>query len=60
MKHAFYYEYKSRARVLITPVKVSLPLDKNEEVTSDSPLKEYNVIWDTGATNSAITKKSCG
>ncbi|MES2315381.1 MAG: aspartyl protease family protein [Patescibacteria group bacterium] len=57
MKHAFTTDYSGRARVLYTKVGVCVPSTPQERLNNPPIFKEYNAIWDTGATNSAITKK---
>lgn len=57
MRHAFTSTYAGIARVLHTRVKVCAPPGPGELIRNDSGLKEYAVIWDTGATNSGVTKK---
>lgn len=56
---AFTYTANGRANVLLSKVKVSA----NKELFSEAKEKEFNAIWDTGATNTAISKKvveACG
>ena len=55
--HAFTTRYNGRARVLHNTVGVSLPTTPEEAKTSQSEVKNYLAIWDTGATHSAITKR---
>lgn len=55
--HAFTTRYSGRARVLHNTVGVSLPITPEEAKTSQSEVKNYLAIWDTGATHSAITKR---
>ena len=43
--------------MLTTEVGVFLPITKEEATTNTPPIKTYICIWDTGATNSVITKK---
>jgi len=58
MQRAFTFRYDARMSILLTPVRVCLPLTQEEAATQkDVKLIEYIAIWDTGATNSAITKK---
>jgi len=57
MKHAFTTRYNGRARALTTEVGVFLPVTQEEIKTSPPQVKKYVCIWDTGATNSVITKK---
>ncbi len=54
---AFTTRYPNRARVLITKIKICEPSTTEEVNAKKVVLKEYAAIWDTGATNSAITKK---
>lgn len=56
-QHAFTYRYNGRARVLHTTVGVSLPVTPDEAKIQQVEPRNYLAIWDTGATNSAITKK---
>jgi len=47
--------------ILVTPTKVGIAFDPL--LTVPPPLKEFNAIWDTGATNTAISKRvvdECG
>ena len=53
---AFTTRYSGRARVLHTKVGVCLPITPEESRTQQIQLNTYIAIWDTGATNSAITK----
>ena len=55
--HAFTTKYNGRARILYNTVGVSLPITPEEAKTSQSEVKNYLAIWDTGATHSAITKR---
>ena len=54
---AFTTRWLGVTRVLYTKVGVCLPITQEEARTQRVELKEYIAIWDTGATNSAITKK---
>lgn len=60
MQHAFTTNYPKRTSVIFTDVRVCPPLigtdeDIDKKITENSKL--YKAIWDTGATNSVITKK---
>lgn len=55
--HAFTTRYRGRTRVIFSKVGVCLPLTKQEAENGSVKLKDYTAIWDTGATNSCITKK---
>ena len=57
MHHAFTIRYQGRVRVLKTKVGVFLPVTEEEAKTKKIEVKQYVAIWDTGATNSVITKK---
>lgn len=57
MQHAFTTRYSGRTRVLRNIVGVSLPLTLEELKRQRTEPREYIAIWDTGATNSGITKK---
>lgn len=56
-QNAFTVKFPGRTRVLLTKIKVCLPVTPDGLKDSRLDLKEYLAIWDTGATNSAITKK---
>ncbi len=49
--------YKGRTRVIFTKVGVCLPFTTEQARNGEVKLKEFTAIWDTGATNSCITKK---
>jgi hypothetical protein len=57
MHHAFTITYQGRARVLTTKVGVCLPVTLDEAKNNSIDIRQYTAIWDTGATNSVITKK---
>lgn len=60
--HCFTTEHNGIANVLKSLVNISLGFDPKATSVRPSP-KEYTAIWDTGATNSVITKKvvqECG
>ncbi|MDP3948454.1 MAG: retroviral-like aspartic protease family protein [bacterium] len=57
MNHAFTIKYGRRVRALNTKVGVFLPLTQEETNAQKPKIFEYIGIWDTGATNSVITKK---
>lgn len=52
---AFTYDPKARVNVLITPVE--LKIDKNINPDYKKENKNYRAIWDTGATNTVISKE---
>ncbi|MBI5220784.1 MAG: aspartyl protease family protein [Candidatus Liptonbacteria bacterium] len=54
---AFTTRFDRQMRVLLTKVGVCLPITPEEAKTQQIKLNRYFAIWDTGATNSAITKK---
>jgi predicted aspartyl protease len=54
---AFTTHYGGLARVLYTTTGICPPLTEEEIKTDGIRPKEYIAIWDTGATNSAITKR---
>ncbi len=58
---SFTVKYDGKANALVTDVAVGVPFDpKTEQPPS---LRGYKAIWDTGATNSAITSRvvtECG
>ena len=56
-RHALTFRYSGRARALETPIKISLPTAEEGAVLKNVQAIEYKGIWDTGATNSVITKK---
>lgn len=53
---SFTAKYNGRVRALITPVFISPAFDP-ETVDPFPEHKQYNCIWDTGATNTVITRK---
>ena len=56
---AFTYKANGRANVLLSEVSVSA----NQELFGDKAKEKFNAIWDTGATNTAISSKvvkKCG
>ena len=57
MHHAFTTKHTGRVRVLTTKVGICLPVTPDEIKNSNIEIKQYTAIWDTGATNSVITKK---
>ena len=58
MQHrAFTTRWQGRVKVLLTKVRVCEPLTPEEAKQREVKLMEYWAIWDTGATNSAISKK---
>lgn len=52
---SFTTEANGIANQLITPCGISLPFNLKDAQTSD--IKQFNAIWDTGATQSVITAK---
>ena len=57
MHHAFTIKHNGRVNVLKTKVGICLPVTQEEMKADTNTIKEYVAIWDTGATNSVITKK---
>lgn len=58
MRLAFTTDYPGLARVLMTVVRVGLPVADIAELRDGKiAIKEYQAIWDTGATNSTVTQK---
>ena len=57
MHHAFTTKYAGRVRVLKTKVGICLPVAYEEVKANADIVKQYVAIWDTGATNSVITKR---
>lgn len=53
--HAFRTDYQGIARQLLTPCTVAVPSAVND--ARDKKFEQFNALWDTGATNSVITKK---
>ena len=56
---AFTYKANGIANVLLSEVKVSA----NKELFNGAKEEKFNAIWDTGATNTAISSKvveKCG
>jgi hypothetical protein len=51
---AFTINYEGIAREIITPVSISEPIFESVN-KNDSRIKETTALWDTGATNCAIT-----
>ena len=52
--HAFRTQYNGIVRALITEVRIALPSTTNPQ---PKKFEKFNAIWDTGATNSVITKR---
>lgn len=50
---AFTYKFPGRANVLLSDVKVSA----HKELFPNAILRDYKAIWDTGATNTAISER---
>ncbi len=57
MNHAFTTRYNGRTRALQTKIGIFLPITQEEAQAQKPKILEYVGIWDTGATNSVITKK---
>jgi len=60
--HCFTNAYKGISNVIATKVGIQQAFDPNVNLPTD-PTTEYSAIWDTGATNTAITNKvatECG
>ena len=57
MRRAFTFRYSGLVRVLKTPVGISLPATQEEAKAEQLKINEYVAIWDTGATNSVITRQ---
>ncbi|MDR0971068.1 MAG: SEC-C domain-containing protein [Bacteroidales bacterium] len=55
-KLSFTLKHTGRANALYTPCHISQAFNPNNK-ESHKPFKEYRALWDTGATNSVITKK---
>jgi hypothetical protein len=55
--HNFTIAYNGRVNVLVTDIKVSLPVLPNINPAS-LPVYSSKAIWDTGASGSVITKKA--
>ncbi len=53
--HAFKTVYSGIVRELITDVRISLPSSTNPGTSKE--FKNFLALWDTGATNSVVTKK---
>lgn len=54
---AFTFRFNCRTNVLLTPLHISLPYDPRKDLNVTPPkLIVCRAIWDTGATNSVITK----
>jgi len=54
---AFTLRFRGKTNVLLNALHVSLPYDPRKDVNVKPPaLIQCNAIWDTGATNSVITK----
>ena len=61
VSHSFTIEHNGRASVIQTKVHITEAFDPNNH--PHPSFKEYIAIWDTGATNTVITKKvavDCG
>ena len=50
---AFTYKANGKANVLLSDVKVSA----HKELIPDAILNDFKAIWDTGATNTAISER---
>lgn len=55
--HNFTVAYSGRVNVLVTDIKVSLPIIQGSD-PSKNPIYPSKAIWDTGASGSVITKKA--
>lgn len=55
--HNFTIAYNTKVNVLVTDIKVSLPILPNISPAS-MPVYSSKAIWDTGASGSVITKKA--
>lgn len=53
---AFTTDYRGRARVLQTQVRVGMPFDPEAGEEPVIPEQDVRAIWDTGATNTLITQ----
>jgi hypothetical protein len=49
--------HQGRSNVLFNEVQITLPFDPSSSKPSSTSARKYIAIWDTGATNSVITKK---
>jgi len=55
---AFTTEYNGLSNQIITPIKLSKPFNPQTNPNQQQPtFHDMNALWDTGATNSVITKK---
>lgn len=57
MPRAFTTRYNGLARVLQTEAGICLPFTHQEMKDREVNVRSYPAIWDTGATNSVITKR---
>ena len=55
--HNFTITYNTKVNVLVTDIRVSLPILPNISPAS-MPVYSSKAIWDTGASGSVITKKA--
>lgn len=55
--HNFTIAYGGRVNVLVTDIRVSLPLIPQTDA-SKLPVYPSKAIWDTGATGSVVTRKA--
>lgn len=54
---AFTTHFNGLAREIITDIGITLPFDPRTEISlNDKRIHQTKALWDTGATNSAITK----
>lgn len=58
--HAFTYDSESIIREIVTEVGVSPPSSVHDYQIKDSRITFTSGLWDTGATNSAITRELAG
>ncbi len=56
-RHALTSRSTGRLRALITSIQISLPTAEEGKILNINQAKEYKGVWDTGATNSVITKR---
>jgi len=56
--HAFTSTANGRLREIITEIGVSLPFIASNVKADDERILKTNALWDTGATNSVVTRKT--
>ena len=54
---AFTRKFSTPTRVIFTDIQISEAITREESRNKQINLKKYIAIWDTGATNSAITRR---